>query len=115
MANRLHQARYDANSRSEKLKVGWRAYLRYIFQGFFGFSFFSVLHFNRATCSYNYNSDQSYLELLTEGFVKKFQHVFKIEEEDHTKEEIDWNYIELVYNQDVLNLFVKRLKNRRFP
>lgn len=33
-----------------------------------------------------------------------FQHVFKTEQEEYTKEEIDWSYIEFVDNKDVLDL-----------
>ncbi|THU72589.1 hypothetical protein C4D60_Mb04t13790 [Musa balbisiana] len=36
------------------------------------------------------------------------QHVFKMEQEEYTKEEIDWSYIEFVDNQDVLDLIEKK-------
>jgi len=36
-----------------------------------------------------------------------YQHVFKMEQEEYTKEEIDWSYIEFVDNQDVLDLIEK--------
>ncbi|XP_058197994.1 myosin-9-like isoform X4 [Rhododendron vialii] len=36
------------------------------------------------------------------------QHVFKMEQEEYTKEEIDWSYIEFVDNQDVLDLLEKK-------
>ncbi|KAF9608924.1 hypothetical protein IFM89_012092 [Coptis chinensis] len=36
------------------------------------------------------------------------QHVFKMEQEEYTKEEIDWSYIEYVDNQDVLDLIEKK-------
>ena len=35
------------------------------------------------------------------------QHVFKMEQEEYTKEEIDWSYIEFIDNQDVLDLIEK--------
>jgi myosin-5 len=35
------------------------------------------------------------------------QHVFKMEQEEYEKEEIDWSYIEFVDNQDVLDLIEK--------
>ena len=35
------------------------------------------------------------------------QHVFKMEQEEYTKEEIDWSYIEFVDNQDILDLIEK--------
>ncbi|KAL2469602.1 Myosin-10 [Abeliophyllum distichum] len=34
-------------------------------------------------------------------------HVFKMEQEEYTKEEIDWSYIEFVDNQDILDLIEK--------
>ncbi|PNY04685.1 myosin-H heavy chain-like protein [Trifolium pratense] len=36
------------------------------------------------------------------------QHVFKMEQEEYTKEEIDWSYVEFVDNQDVLDLIEKK-------
>ncbi|ONI04902.1 hypothetical protein PRUPE_6G347100 [Prunus persica] len=36
------------------------------------------------------------------------QHVFKMEQEEYTKEQIDWSYIEFVDNQDVLDLIEKK-------
>lgn len=47
--------------------------------------------------------------LLFENYVfpVHFQHVFKMEQEEYTKEQIDWSYIEFVDNQDVLDLIEK--------
>jgi hypothetical protein len=39
--------------------------------------------------------------------VHLLQHVFKMEQEEYTKEEINWSYIEFVDNQDVLDLIEK--------
>jgi myosin-5 len=36
------------------------------------------------------------------------QHVFKMEQEEYTKEEIAWSYIEFIDNQDVLELIEKK-------
>ncbi|KAL2992132.1 hypothetical protein AAZX31_10G032700 [Glycine max] len=36
------------------------------------------------------------------------QHVFKMEQEEYTKEGIDWSYLEFVDNQDVLDLIEKK-------
>ncbi|XP_076944168.1 myosin-11-like [Bidens hawaiensis] len=36
------------------------------------------------------------------------QHVFKTEQEEYTKEEIDWSYIEFIDNKDVLDLIEKK-------
>ena len=35
------------------------------------------------------------------------QHVFKMEQDEYTREEIDWSYVEFVDNQDVLDLIEK--------
>ncbi|KAE9448786.1 hypothetical protein C3L33_19317, partial [Rhododendron williamsianum] len=35
------------------------------------------------------------------------EHVFKMEQEEYTKEEINWSYIEIVDNQDVMDLIEK--------
>lgn len=35
------------------------------------------------------------------------QHVFKMEQEEYTREEIDWSYIGFLDNQDVLDLIEK--------
>ncbi|EFJ10011.1 hypothetical protein SELMODRAFT_184226 [Selaginella moellendorffii] len=36
------------------------------------------------------------------------QHVFKMEQDEYTKEAIDWSYIEFIDNQDVLDLIEKK-------
>ncbi|EEC74242.1 hypothetical protein OsI_09444 [Oryza sativa Indica Group] len=36
------------------------------------------------------------------------RHVFKMEQEEYTKEEINWSYIEFIDNQDVLDLIEKK-------
>lgn len=41
------------------------------------------------------------------------QHVFKMEQEEYTREEINWSYVEFVDNQDVLDLIEKVLVIRR--
>ena len=35
------------------------------------------------------------------------QNVFKMEQEEYTREQINWSYIEFVDNQDVLDLIEK--------
>jgi Myosin head (motor domain) len=44
---------------------------------------------------------------LTFIFLLYLQHVFKMEQEEYTKEEINWSYIEFIDNQDVLDLIEK--------
>ncbi|KAK1411231.1 hypothetical protein QVD17_37778 [Tagetes erecta] len=54
-------------------------------------------------------AEQAYLSELTAGIPISFhQHVFKMEQEEYTKEEIDWSYIEFVDNQDILDLIEKK-------
>lgn len=47
----------------------------------------------------------NYLISLFSEFV--FQHVFKMEQEEYRREEINWSYIEFIDNQDVLDLIEK--------
>ena len=47
-----------------------------------------------------------FLHILNTCIFNK-QHVFKMEQEEYTKEEIDWSYIDFVDNQDVLDLIEK--------
>lgn len=41
------------------------------------------------------------------AWVAGWQHVFKMEQEEYTKEEIEWSYIEFIDNQDILDLIEK--------
>lgn len=41
------------------------------------------------------------------SFFPLLQHVFKMEQEEYRKEEINWSYIEFIDNQDVLDLIEK--------
>ncbi|KAE9595348.1 putative myosin ATPase [Lupinus albus] len=53
--------------------------------------------------------EQFCINLTNEKLQQHFkQHVFKMEQEEYTKEEIDWSYIEFVDNQDVLDLIEKK-------
>ncbi|KAI3798106.1 hypothetical protein L1987_33375 [Smallanthus sonchifolius] len=47
-------------------------------------------------------------ELIAGISISFHQHVFKMEQEEYTKEEIDWSYIEFVDNQDILDLIEKK-------
>ncbi|KAJ8451192.1 hypothetical protein Cgig2_013964 [Carnegiea gigantea] len=60
--------------------------------------------------SFKTNSfEQFCINLTNEKLQQHFnQHVFKMEQEEYTREEIDWSYIEFVDNQDVLDLIEKR-------
>jgi len=54
------------------------------------------------------------IEMELFQFLFQFQqHVFKMEQEEYTKEEIDWSYVEFVDNQDVLDLIEKVITNQR--
>ncbi|RVX19198.1 Myosin-8 [Vitis vinifera] len=53
--------------------------------------------------------EQFCINLTNEKLQQHFnQHVFKMEQEEYTKEEIDWSYIDFVDNKDVLELIEKK-------
>ncbi|KAL2978306.1 hypothetical protein AAZX31_13G112200 [Glycine max] len=60
--------------------------------------------------SFKTNSfEQFCINLTNEKLQQHFnQHVFKMEQEEYKKEEIDWSYIEFVDNKDVLDLIEKK-------
>ncbi|KAE8038143.1 hypothetical protein FH972_010683 [Carpinus fangiana] len=60
--------------------------------------------------SFKLNSfEQLCINLTNEKLQQHFnQHVFKMEQEEYTKEEINWSYVEFVDNQDVLDLIEKK-------
>ncbi|KAJ6792577.1 myosin-6-like [Iris pallida] len=60
--------------------------------------------------SFKTNSfEQFCINLTNEKLQQHFnQHVFKMEQEEYTKEEINWSYIEFIDNQDVLDLLEKK-------
>ncbi|KAF3452668.1 hypothetical protein FNV43_RR03101 [Rhamnella rubrinervis] len=60
--------------------------------------------------SFKINSfEQLCINLTNEKLQQHFnQHVFKMEQEEYTKEEINWSYVEFVDNQDVLDLLEKK-------
>ncbi|XP_056169834.1 myosin-6-like isoform X5 [Syzygium oleosum] len=60
--------------------------------------------------SFKTNSfEQFCINLTNEKLQQHFnQHVFKMEQEEYTREEIDWSYIEFIDNQDVLDLLEKK-------
>ncbi|KAJ7972561.1 Myosin [Quillaja saponaria] len=60
--------------------------------------------------SFKTNSfEQFCINLTNEKLQQHFnQHVFKMEQEEYTKEEIDWSYIDFVDNKDILDLIEKK-------
>ncbi|GMH17584.1 hypothetical protein Nepgr_019425 [Nepenthes gracilis] len=60
--------------------------------------------------SFKFNSfEQFCINFTNEKLQQHFnQHVFKMEQEEYSKEEINWSYIEFVDNQDVLDLIEKK-------
>ncbi|WOK92762.1 myosin-6-like isoform X2 [Canna indica] len=60
--------------------------------------------------SFKTNSfEQFCINLTNEKLQQHFnQHVFKMEQEEYTKEEISWSYIEFVDNKDILDLIEKK-------
>ncbi|XP_030509984.1 myosin-12 [Cannabis sativa] len=60
--------------------------------------------------SFKVNSfEQLCINFTNEKLQQHFnQHVFKMEQEEYTKEEINWSYVEFVDNQDVLDLIEKK-------
>ncbi|XP_027158322.1 myosin-9-like [Coffea eugenioides] len=60
--------------------------------------------------SFKHNSfEQFCINFTNEKLQQHFnQHVFKMEQEEYTREVIDWSYIEFVDNQDVLDLIEKK-------
>ncbi|KAK2401635.1 myosin protein XIG [Trifolium repens] len=59
--------------------------------------------------------EQFCINLTNEKLQQHFnQHVFKMEQEEYKKEEIDWSYIEFVDNQNILDLIEKIGKTKVF-
>ncbi|THG11258.1 hypothetical protein TEA_014951 [Camellia sinensis var. sinensis] len=60
-------------------------------------------------CFKNNSFEQFCINFANEKLQQHFnEHVFKMEQEEYQKEEINWSYIEFIDNQDVLDLIEKR-------
>ncbi|OIW07161.1 hypothetical protein TanjilG_10134, partial [Lupinus angustifolius] len=72
----------------------------------YGFESFKFNSFEQFSINFtNEKLQQHFNQANIDG---EFQHVFKMEQEEYTKEQIDWSYIEFVDNQDVLDLIEKK-------
>lgn len=64
--------------------------------------------FFRLTCWFFFLVEKFNMDCINSWyFIFNEQHVFKMEQEEYTKEEIDWSYIDFVDNQDILDLIEK--------
>lgn len=60
-------------------------------------------------CFKNNSFEQFCINFANEKLQQHFnEHVFKMEQEEYRKEEINWSYIEFIDNQDVLDLIEKK-------
>jgi len=72
-------------------------------------------HFNQAKSKNKLCISSLSAISMSNDCVDGFQHVFKMEQEEYTKEQINWSYIEFVDNQDVLDLIEKVFFLSLFP
>ncbi|KAK3021310.1 hypothetical protein RJ639_046881, partial [Escallonia herrerae] len=67
-------------------------------------------------CFKNNSFEQFCINFANEKLQQHFnEHVFKMEQEEYRKEEINWSYIEFIDNQDVLDLIEKVVPLILFP
>lgn len=59
------------------------------------------------SCNLNFATSKIYYDDV-------IQHVFKMEQDEYSKEGIDWSYIEFIDNQDVLDLIEKVYSRHSF-
>ncbi|MCL7034565.1 hypothetical protein MKW94_019949, partial [Papaver nudicaule] len=60
-------------------------------------------------CFKNNSFEQFCINFANEKLQQHFnEHVFKMEQEEYSKEKINWSYIEFIDNQDVLDLIEKK-------
>ncbi|RLM80253.1 hypothetical protein C2845_PM12G30930 [Panicum miliaceum] len=71
----------------------------------YGFESFKTNSLYKQFCSFCYDIEVGYGD--SESVTTMSKHVFKMEQEEYTKEEINWSYIEFIDNQDVLDLIEK--------
>ncbi|CAL5343097.1 unnamed protein product [Camellia sinensis] len=76
----------------------------------YGFESFKHNSFEQFCINFTNEKLQQHFNQVALGAYQPLQmlHVFKMEQEEYTKEAIDWSYIEFVDNQDVLDLIEKK-------
>ncbi|GER24987.1 myosin XI [Striga asiatica] len=74
----------------------------------YGFESFKTNSFEQFCINLTNEKLQQHFNQLFDTKLVIWQHVFKMEQEEYTKEEINWSYIEFIDNQDVLDLIEKK-------
>ncbi|WVY94150.1 hypothetical protein V8G54_033238 [Vigna mungo] len=74
----------------------------------YGFESFKSNSFEQFCINFTNEKLQQHFNQATSQTMISTYHVFKMEQEEYTKERINWSYIEFVDNQDVLDLIEKK-------